>query len=68
MKHSQALSVAIARLNHDQEFAAEAMKVMEFVPEYETAPDMNETVRAMLVVSPEMRNYINDYMRNVPKR
>ena len=65
---SDALIAAVARLNHDQEFAAEAMKVMEFVPEYETAPDMNETVRAMLVASPEMRNYINDYMRNVPKR
>jgi hypothetical protein len=25
-------------------------------------------VREMLQVSPEMRQYINDYMRNVPKR
>ena len=44
------------------------MKVMEFVPEYETAPDMSGKVRAMLVASPEMRTYINDYMRNVPKK
>jgi hypothetical protein len=29
---------------------------------------MSEKVRAMMVASPEMRNYINDYMRNVPKR
>jgi hypothetical protein len=41
---------------------------MEFVPEYETAPDMSQRIRAMLVAPPEMRNYINDYMRNVPKR
>jgi tripartite-type tricarboxylate transporter receptor subunit TctC len=63
-----AISKAIAQLNQDQEFAAEAMKVMEFIPEYETAPDMSERVRAMLVASPEMRNYINEYTRNVPKR
>jgi tripartite-type tricarboxylate transporter receptor subunit TctC len=63
-----ALSRAIERVNHDKDFAAEAMKVMEFVPEYETAPDMSQKVRAMLVTTPEMRNYINTYMRNVPKR
>jgi hypothetical protein len=44
------------------------MKVMEFIPEYETAPDMSQQIRSMLVASPEMRHYINDYTRNVPKR
>jgi tripartite-type tricarboxylate transporter receptor subunit TctC len=64
----EAIARAVERVNHDPEFAAEAMKVMEFVPEYETAPDLTEKVRAMLVVSPEMRTYINEYTRNVPKR
>jgi tripartite-type tricarboxylate transporter receptor subunit TctC len=63
-----ALSRAITRLNNDQEFAAEALKVIQFVPEYPTAPDMGNRVRAMLVASPEMKAFINDYMRNVPKR
>lgn len=63
-----ALSQAIERLNNDKDFAAEAMKTIKFVPEYPTAPDMSNKVRAMLVASPEMRKYINDYMRNVPKR
>jgi putative tricarboxylic transport membrane protein len=63
-----AISKATERLNHDKEFAAEAMKTIEFVPEYVTSPDMSRTVREMLQVSPEMRQYINDYMRNVPKR
>jgi tripartite-type tricarboxylate transporter receptor subunit TctC len=63
-----ALSKAIGRLADDTEFAEESMKVMEFIPEYETAPDMSQQIRAMLVASPEMRHYINDYMRNVPKR
>jgi tripartite-type tricarboxylate transporter receptor subunit TctC len=63
-----AVSKAVARLADDKEFAAESMKVMEFIPEYEAAPDMSQRVRAMLVVSSEMRSYINEYMRNVPKR
>ena len=63
-----ALSKAITALNDDKDFAAEAMKVMEFVPEYITAPDLSPKVRAMLVATPEMRTYINDYMRNVPKK
>lgn len=62
-----ALSKAIERLNHDKAFAAEAVKAIEFVPDYPTAPDMSAKVRAMLYATPQMRAYINDYMRNVPK-
>src|SRR5262245_40448172 len=63
-----ALSKAVSKLADDKEFAEESMKVMEFIPEYETAPDMSQQIRSMLVASPEMRRYINDYTRNVPKR
>jgi hypothetical protein len=63
-----ALRQAIEALNNDKEFAAEAMKVVEFVPEYETAPDLTEQVSKIMVVSPQMRNYINAYTRNVPKK
>ncbi|MCC6890515.1 MAG: hypothetical protein IT536_18475 [Hyphomicrobiales bacterium] len=64
----EALSRAIDRLNNDKAFAAEATKVIQFVPDYTVAPDMSNKVRAMLVASPEMRRFINDYMRNVPQR
>jgi hypothetical protein len=63
-----ALRTAIERLNNDKEFAAEATRVIEFAPEYKVAPDLNEKTRAMLVTTPEMRTYINEYTRNVPKR
>jgi tripartite-type tricarboxylate transporter receptor subunit TctC len=63
-----ALRQAIEALNNDKEFAAEAMKVIQFVPEYPTAPDMSQKIRSMLVASPEMRKFVNDYMKNVPKR
>jgi hypothetical protein len=62
-----AISKAIERLNNDKEFAAEAVKTIEFAPDYVTAPDMSERVRGMLRTTPEMRTFINDYMRNVPK-
>jgi len=65
---SEALIRAVERLAHDREFAAEATKIVEYVPEYETAATMNEQVRKAMVVSPEMRTYINNYTRNVPKK
>lgn len=62
-----AIGKAIERLNHDKEFAAEALKTIEFAPDYVTGPDIDNTIRGMLHATPEMRAFINDYMRNVPK-
>ncbi len=62
-----AVSKAIERLNNDKEFAAEAVKTIEFAPDYVTSPNMTTTVRGMLHATPEMRTFINEYMRNVPK-
>jgi hypothetical protein len=64
----EALTKAVQQLVHDKEFAAESTKILEYIPEYETAPDLNEQVRKVMVVTPEMRTYINDYTRKVPKR
>src|SRR5260370_42409378 len=63
-----ALRAAIEGLDNDKEFAAEAHRVIEFAPDYATAPDMSQKVRAMMAASPQMRDFINDYMRNPPKR
>jgi tripartite-type tricarboxylate transporter receptor subunit TctC len=63
-----ALRRAVTRLAHDKEFAAESKKTVEYVPEYETAPDLTEQVSKVMVVSPQMRDYINAYTRNVPKK
>ncbi len=63
-----ALRRAVERLAHDKEFAAEAKKVVEYVPEYETAPDLTEQISKVMVVTPQMRDYINAYTRNVPKK
>jgi tripartite-type tricarboxylate transporter receptor subunit TctC len=63
-----ALRIAIEKVNDDKEFAAEALKTIKFVPEYPTAPDMSDKIRAMLQASPEMRQYINHYTKNPPRR
>jgi tripartite-type tricarboxylate transporter receptor subunit TctC len=63
-----ALRRAVERLAHDKEFAAESKKMLEYVPEYETAPDLTEQVAKVMVVAPQMRDYINAYTRNVPKK
>jgi tripartite-type tricarboxylate transporter receptor subunit TctC len=63
-----ALRTAVARLNADKEFAAEATRTIEFAPEYEIGPDVAERVRALLRASPEVRAFVADYIRAVQKR
>lgn len=63
----KAFRKAIARLNDDKEFAADAMKTMQFVPIYDTGDDLNERVRKSLVVKPEIRTFVNDYLKKAKK-
>jgi tripartite-type tricarboxylate transporter receptor subunit TctC len=58
-----ALRTALARLNNDKEYAADTMKAMQFVPYYETGADINARVRRAMTVSPEIRTFVNNYMR-----
>ncbi len=58
-----ALRKAIAALNNDREFAEEAMKTMQFVPVYDTGADLNERVRKALVVKPEIRTFVGEYLK-----
>ena len=62
-----ALRAAVARLNDDKEFAAEAIKTIEFAPDYETGADINERARGMLVASPEVRAFVADYIKSANK-
>lgn len=63
-----ALRSAITAVNQDKEFAAEATTAIGFAPDYPDAPDTSEKIRGMMVTSPQMRDFINEYTRNVPKR
>ena len=63
-----ALRIAIARLNNDKEYAEDAMKAIQFVPYYETGPDINAQVRRRLEVKPEVRQFVLDYIIKSTKK
>ncbi len=63
----EALRTAVARLNNDPDYAKEAMKLLQFVPHYVTSGDLNEKVRSNLVVKPEIRNFVVNFIRNPPR-
>jgi tripartite-type tricarboxylate transporter receptor subunit TctC len=58
-----ALRKALAALNDDKDYAADAMKVIQFVPHYTISPDLDQEVRGRLTISPSMRTLITDYMK-----
>jgi tripartite-type tricarboxylate transporter receptor subunit TctC len=62
-----ALRAALARLNDDKDYAEEAMKVIQFVPHYETGPGINAQVRRRLEVGPELRAFVADYIKAAKK-
>ena len=61
---ADSLRTALARLNNDKDYAEESMKTMQFVPFYQTGPDINARVRKALSVSPEVRSFVLDYIKS----
>jgi tripartite-type tricarboxylate transporter receptor subunit TctC len=62
-----ALRKAFERLNGDKEFAEEALKAIQFVPQFVTGGDLNAQVRRTLVVDPALRTFVADYIKNPPR-
>ena len=63
----KALADAIAELNADKDHAAEAMSTIGFVPEWDVGPDVNQTVRSVLSLRPEVRSFLIDYIKAANK-
>ena len=63
----EALRAALLRLGKDTEFANDAMKTMGYVPEYDAEPDTNDIVRNALIVRPEIRTFVADYIKQLGK-
>jgi putative tricarboxylic transport membrane protein len=63
----EALRAAIPRLNADKAYAEEAEKAFGFVPQWEAGADTNEVAQKALTVRPEVRAFLADYMKNLPK-
>jgi len=62
-----ALRAALARLNNDKDYAEEAMKIIQFVPQYETGADINGRIRKRLEVKPEVRRFVADYIKSAKR-
>jgi tripartite-type tricarboxylate transporter receptor subunit TctC len=62
-----AMRKAVAALNDDKEYAADAMKTIQFIPHYVVNPQLNDEVGKVLTISPEMRTFITSYMKKVAK-
>ena len=62
-----ALQAAVARLNSDKAFADDAQKTIGFVPEYVAGAQVNRQVRQALVVRPEIKAFVADYIKSANK-
>ncbi len=62
-----ALRAAITGVNGDNAYAEEAEKSFGFVPQWEARPDTPTVAQAALSVPPDVRAFLVDYIRNVPK-
>ena len=63
----EAIRAAIPRLNADKVYAEEAEKAFGFVPQWEAGPDTNALAQNALTVRPQVRAFLTDYMKSVPK-
>ena len=61
------LRAAVLRLNDDPAFAQEAMGALGYVPNYEAGPQTNRQVRTALTVSPEIRSFVLDSIKNAKR-
>jgi hypothetical protein len=62
------LRKGILALESDQEFAAEAMATIGFVPDYKASAGRPEEIRKMLVVDPTIRDFIEEYTKSAAGR
>jgi hypothetical protein len=63
----EALRAAITRVNGDKAYAQEAENVFGFVPLWAAGPNTPAVAQTALSVRPEVRAFLLDYMKNLPK-
>jgi tripartite-type tricarboxylate transporter receptor subunit TctC len=59
----EALAAAIIKLNADKDHAAEAMRTIGFVPEWQTGPDVQRDVQSILSMPRDVRSFLNGYIK-----
>jgi putative tricarboxylic transport membrane protein len=62
-----ALRAAVVKLAADRGYLDEALKVMGDVPDYVTSPRLNDAVRGALTISPELKAFMDAYVKRAAK-
>lgn len=62
-----ALKQALLRLNEDKEYQDEASRTINEPIEYGTSPTLNEDVRKAMTVTPEIRAFMDGYIKRAGK-
>jgi len=61
------LRAAIAELNADPDYAAEAVKTLGYAPEWIAGEGVGAQVRRAISITPQMRAFIADYVKNAKR-
>jgi hypothetical protein len=62
-----ALAAGVTALNGDRDHAAEAMRTIGFVPEWQVGPGLDQAVQSTLALPPAARSAIADYIKAANK-
>jgi tripartite-type tricarboxylate transporter receptor subunit TctC len=62
-----ALTAAVVKLNADKDHAAEAMRTIGFVPEWQAGPDVQQNVQSILAIPIGVRDFLNSYIKSANK-
>jgi len=62
-----ALAKAVAALNTDKDHAADAMRTIGFVPEWQVGPGLNKAVQSALAMPPAVRSFLTGYIKAANK-
>ena len=62
-----ALAGAVAALKDDKDYAAEAMRTIGFVPEWQAGSDVQQNVQSVLSMPADVRNFLVGYMKAANK-
>ncbi len=62
-----ALATAVVALNGDKDHAAEAMRTIGFVPEWQAGADVQQSVRSILSMPADLRSFLNGYIKAANK-
>ena len=63
-----ALRQAVLQLNEDKAYIEEAQKAMGEAPEYISSPNLNDEVRSGLSIKPELKAFMENYVKRADKK